>query len=446
MFYFFYAFIAGLAIIAVAAVIFKPTLFWPLLAVAAVGTGGIVVASMGLIDEIFIAATVVGFFLAVMLRNQSLSVTHRNIWSQWHIIFFLAMIFYMVFESLRGVSDLGSIRKIRWVLYFLMLGVIGFLAYKKIPPALSRRRLSTLIASTGLVYFAIYVSVGVFFETVLGRVKWDIQNFVWGGTTYAAFPIIAVMPAIFFLFKDKNRLLRILAWSTFIMVSIAAFYYDSRISFLAIIGFLVMLILLMGFRKFIRPAIIFIIIAAIFIGIFGSFSHSFKIYGKVIYEASEFAWNPAHARDIDRLAHLTIGPRLIKDDIRTFFFGYGFRTSGHMIGPALAQVYEERGMHKAALAISNYGSTVGFTALLVETGIIGMGLLIINFIFTAREIIFLRHSGMKLVLLYCLALGFAWMLITNPIDIALLYLIIMPSGFFYQLAAPDKLAKTIKLS
>jgi hypothetical protein len=80
---------------------------------------------------------------------------------------------------------------------------------------------------------------------------------------------------------------------------------------------------------------------------------------------------------------------------------------------------------------------VGFTALLVETGIVGLGLLMINFFLAGLEIIFFRPKGMKLMLLYCLALAFAWILITDPFDIVLFYLIIMPAGLFYQLAAVE---------
>jgi len=439
--YFLFAISGALSLAALAAVVLKPSRFWFFLAAASVSAGGIVVSSMGIIDEIIVGGIVAGYLVFLALSRSPVLARRKGVVDELHFLFFILMVAYMATQSVHAVFGVDGLRKLRWVLYFVMLGVLAFILLRKkilLPPA---DKLALVVSGAGFAYFSAYLGAGLLFEFISGKPKWDMQNIFWGGTTYAAFPIIAILPAVFLLFRDKLRSRRILGWLTLAAMSVAAFYYDSRISYIAIIGFLVLLLLLLGIRRFIAPAALFLGIASVFICIFWSSFYSFEVYGKVLYESAEFLWNPSQAHDAGRIAHLAVGPMLIEKDLKTVFFGYGFRTSGDLIGPALAQIYENQGMRQLAFESSRYSSTVGFTALLVETGIVGIVLLMANFILTAAKIIVSRAGKIKIVLLYCLVLAFLWLLITDPVDIVLFYLIIMPSGLFYIFLDSDNISK-----
>lgn len=432
--YFLFAISGAFSLAMLVGVVLKPFRFWRLLAATSVCTGGVVVSSLGIIDEIIVGGIIAGYLIFLAFSRFPVFNCHREAIDELHLFFFILMIAYMTTQSVYAVFGLDdlSLRKIRWVLYFMMLGILAFVLPRKKTLAPTAEKLAPVIAAAGFVYFFVYLGAGMLFEFISGKPKWDMQNVFWGGTTYAAFPIIAVLPAVFLLFQSRIRPWRVLGLLTFFVMSIAAFYYDSRISYIAIIGFLILVLMLLGVRRFAAPLSLFLAVASVFICIFWSSFYSFEVYGRVLYESAGFLWNSPQAHDTGRLAHLAIGPMLVKSGLKTALFGHGFRTSGDLIGPALAQFYENQGKRELAFQSSRYGSTVGLTALLVETGIVGVALLAINFIFTAAKIIASNAGRIKIVLLYCLALAFMWLLITDPVDIVLFYLLIMPSGLLYR--------------
>lgn len=428
-----------IGIIMLVAVALKPKLFWPLLIAATVGTGGIVIQSVGVADEYLTVLILFGCFMFFSIgKNIHSGEKRASNLEKIHWWIFIIMLAYMILQSSRGLVELESLRKVRWILYFFMLGILSFVLLRRTFPIPSPKKISFTIAATGLIYFLTYLVMGLFYQVILDRPKWDIQNVVWGGTTYAAFPIIIIMPVIIFILREKGKYYRQLGWITLCIVTIASFYYESRISWMVILAFFIFFLPALGFRKFIASFIILFLILNVSFSLFMPKWYNLKIFSQILYQGSELIWKPAETSDYGRAMHLQIAFPIISENWNTFLFGYGFRASGPLIGPHLAELYRDRGMFEIAKQAETYQSTVGITALITETGIIGLILLLANFFLTAWAILFQKRKCNRLILALSLIFAFLWMLITDPIDIILFYFLIMPSGLLIQLAKPDR--------
>jgi hypothetical protein len=116
--------------------------------------------------------------------------------------------------------------------------------------------------------------------------------------------------------------------------------------------------------------------------------------------------------------------------------GHGLRTSGDILGPHLARFFWDAGNIRLARAYMVYDNiaTNTITALVTETGCIGLLLLASNFYFVARRIFRERSNPWRGALLASLGLTGFWMTVTNVMDIALCYMLLMPSGLLIYMS------------
>ena len=79
-------------------------------------------------------------------------------------------------------------------------------------------------------------------------------------------------------------------------------------------------------------------------------------------------------------------------------------------------------------------STEAITNLLVDTGMVGLLLLLINFVLVALQIFRFKGNPNRNVLVLSLFIMFGWLFVINIVDVTLFYLMIMPYGFLIQLS------------
>jgi hypothetical protein len=398
-----------------------------------------------------------GGFIAISLGAVHFQKTPDSKWEQLHRLFFIAFMLYMIFQSLYGSMELGELRKIRWPASFAMIGLLSLVGSFRGFPLLSKKKLALIIVTTGLVYFFLYIMVGVVYELIAGmgiwvvpdpqygaafssemlNTRWLLQNYFWGGTTYAFFPLILILPALFFLIKDANIRYKQLGWITLIAVTVSALYYESRLALMVIIpAFFMVSMYTYGFRKSLPILLILLIVLGVFMKFVWADWETANFWKSYVMGTYGSIWNPLETADATRFMHFLIGPSLISSNWKIFLFGYGFRTSGPIIAKSMSEIiFLYRGVNAANnYAFYSSGSTVGFTTLLVETGMIGILLLGANILFVARKIIIQGEAVVRRLLLLALFFLYFWLFITNPVDIVLFYLMIMPSGLLIQLS------------
>lgn len=201
----------------------------------------------------------IGVFLAICIRGVSLRKNSQSRLAQIHSLAFFVMVFYMVAQSYRGMVISESLRQVRWVVCYLMLGTVAFVIGQPSLSLPSGRKAKFLILYSLVVYFSFYTLVGLVYEQVLGIPRWFFQNIAWGGTMYAVFPMVIALPAVVSFLKDKQVRARRIAWIALILMILVSFYYDSRISWLCLLIFLVGCSWKLGFRYFARYAALFLV-------------------------------------------------------------------------------------------------------------------------------------------------------------------------------------------
>ena len=221
------------------------------------------------------------------------------------------------------------------------------------------------------------------------------------------------------------------------MATVTAFYYDSRVAWLVILGFIIISIPVLGFGTFVRFAVIFLFITGLFVLFIWPEWYTFDLFWKGVIDASQSLWASPDEQHVFRKVQLEIAFPIISSSNKTFFFGHGLRVGADLIGEHAARLWVKYVPHLSSEAIETirrYGSTNGFTALVVETGVVGLLLLCMNFLFVARGIFIRKSGGVRILLLSSLAVTFLWLFICNIADFVLFYLMIMPSGLLLQLS------------
>jgi len=422
---------------------YKPKYFWPVLIFATVFGGGLWANNNTYVDEYFIYAILSGVFLGISIRRIHFYKTKENASSYFHKLAFILLIFYMIFQSFRGITFWQDLGKLRWVIYYIALGIISFFAIKNSLPIPNKKRAALLVSSSALLYLILYFSHGLFTEIFRGISRYDVQLKEWSTSAYALFSLVIAIPCAFILVNEKNKKYRIVGWATIFMALLCAFYFDSRVSLLVIIGFTIIAIFNLKFRK----SIFIIILLFIAISLYSNIVPQKNFDKKVSKDLTRtitgiYKWN--NKSDIDRKIYIPAGFMSINNGWKNFLFGYGFRTHGIIISPHLKNLYIKNGFPEKAAKINKDAGTEAFTALLIDTGIIGILLLIINFLFVAKQIYIQKKNQYKFLFLFCLLFTFLWLIIINMVDILLFYLLIMPHGLIWQLNQPIDEIKKIK--
>jgi len=418
----------------------RPKLFWPMLIIVTVGTAGIMVGGQyTFLDEYLTGCILFGSLLAILVGRITLYKTRKGAWDQLHQWIFFLMVIYMIVQAFRGLIVLESLRKIRWVIYYGMLGILSFVISQKGFPVPNVRKLSLMISGSGLAYLILYLAHGIFTEVVRGISRFDVQPGEWSTSAYALFFLSIGIPSAIFLIKDRSYRYRRVGWVVLVAATLASFYYYSRVSLLVVLAFSFVLLFKLGIRK-----VIFIIFSVLVI--FSLYSVIGNVTRRPMTRANDVFretlrstqsirfWDDSSKTDVDRKVHVLAGFSAVTENWRSFLFGYGFRTHGVMISPHLKRLYKAKRLPHLARRVRDDESTEGFTALLVDTGLIGMLLLGMNFLFVAHKIFVQKRNPHRTILLLSLLFTFLWLPVINMIDIMLFYLTIMPNGLLVQLS------------
>jgi len=415
--YLIYALVGVFAILTIA---LKPKLFWPFLIVATVATGGLMVEGHGLVEEYLVDLIILGALLALSIGAIHLKKQKEDKWETLHRVIFIIFIMYMLVQSVRGLLVLHDPRIIRWIFFYGFLGLLTFIITKKGFPIPNARKTSIIVSVSTLIYLIAYLLVGIIYESITGSSRWDLQGYIWAGSAGAVFPLVVAMPAALFLIRSKIRNDKIIAWLVIIMGMVITHYYSARSAAVMIFAFLIIALFTVKFRK----VLILIIIFAVLTMFFG-IGNTLTEYTHGIAKSAVLKSNS----ETGRLNFIYAAINAIEKNVITFLFGYGMYTNRYIISPYLYDLgyFGSGPMPKIA-------RTSGFSAQIIDVGLIGFLLFYLNIFFVARRVLFLKHNLNRLSILLALGMICLWPIISNIYDVLLLYLLIMPAGLFIQLS------------
>lgn len=399
-------------------------------------TSGIVLLNLTIWDEVF-------FLILTLLMLRRFKGIAQNEVSITKITFFdfifYTFIGYMIFQSVRGVIEFSDFQKARWILFFVLLGLFNKRSSVIQNNFSENDLLVRTIVIASIVYFLFFDFVGLFYEFGLGLNRFDFQPgharpLLFGSSAYTMFPIVISAPAAFILMRSKIKKHSRLAWALTIILLFTSFYFESRSSIIAIGLFYLSQI---GGKK-IKPLILVIIIASLFFSLFSQMGmrefSSVNRFSEELYKPFLIFSDNYQLEDVDRWVHIKIAIMPLMKDAFHFFFGYGFRTSGQIIGPYfydLMRIYDPN-KTMAFQDVNNLG-TEAFTSLLVETGMVGLALFLSLLFVNLRAIYKEENLDNKITFYLIPVVIFFWFFVINVIDIILLYLLLAPKGILFEL-------------
>lgn len=412
-----------LTVCLIAAATLRPRWVWPLLVVGAIVGSGPKLKGYVVFDELFLLALVAGVLLAVTIgavpaREQRAGGAQVALFITWAL--------FMVVQSVRGMLFEQDPRIVRWIVMYLALAALAYV--------LSRCRLRrpanqyALVAGSTVAVYAAYLAVGWYWETTVAPgARYYAQGYVWAGTAGAVFPTVVAFPAALLLIEKSRGWARVLGPLAIITMVVVAWYYDSRYSWLVMVGYL---LLWLTRRAWMLAGALAVAASLLLAGA--------RLTPQDVLE---------YVKDQTRTLQFEIAADAAGDDWTVGAIGAGVYAHRTIL-PPYAQRAFDRHVPDETLRTSwldyegqptqrGFGSTyrtTGLPAFFIDTGILGVGLLVALFVVRARA---LARSALSERRLWLAALTFGGtaMLLLNPIDLVLFYLLIVPNGLLDELAA-----------
>lgn len=412
----------------------KPHLYTRCLVIGLLSTTPLMIGYFTWYDEVFL-----GFFL--LSNMPKLTIGNHKL----HSILFVTFASYMILACFHGMLVLGSVRKIRWPIFFLILLLLLYKINNKKEKPMLDEGLAYAITVFGLFFSLVFISYGIVTEAV-GFDRSDIQAAmlgygwtniwwaIWPHFSYTTFIFIVTMPAVLMTLYDTKIKRRLVAWITFVLLIFITYYYDVRIAALYLIGSLLLLIPRLKIVQFLTM-IVLIVVIALCVNLNSSVNRGLDIFFSDLSQTAGSMWtkdadDPRASRDIDRKVWLFAIYPALTDNLLNFFIGYGFRTAGHVIAPYVDDLLILYG--KEPVGADDVGSEA-ITNIAVETGVIGIALFFSLFIMAGRAV-YLCKGNFRWIFIFSILTTIAWLFVTNIIDVVILYYILMPAGIFTQLS------------
>lgn len=439
----------------------RPRLFWHMLIIVNIVGNGPRLMGYFFWDELLTGCVILGALLRVALLNTK---PQKNVSNPAHKFVFFLWVFYMVMESIIGIMVNSDLRIIRWILFYIELGLLSSILYYRsrefpFPPV---RQFSIVVLITTVIYYIAYLAHGMIIESMLGigtlgrvAAQYLTEGFLWSGSAMAIFPTLIAMASAIFLMNDSSFKVRMLALFSMFLMMFVGFYYDSRLSWVIIFA-----MCLVSFKRFRLTKLIKIIV------LFGLMFHIFmpnNPIGKFLYtifEGTQTLWHAGES-GMGRKLQFEAGLLRLTDNQRTFLIGDGIYSHRFTINPHVNELYRKYIPEKLKFNVPSYekiraaqdvgpgGTTIfrttAFTALVIDTGIIGMTLFYLNYIFTGLKLI-KQKSTQRIILLTILFLAFMWLFNNNISEVVFLYILIMPRGLLEQLSTASSPIKFQKES
>ncbi len=414
----------------------RPDLFWPAFIIAQLGTASLMIRGYCLIDEFML---LVFLITAAFLSKPGPRAPTRP-WKRIekvHGVLFLIMCGYMSVQAVRGAWLLEDYRVLRWGVFYGSLALLYLvLRYRSFPVPLGVRHYQSIVVCSGI-YLLLYLAFGIVAEWT-GRTRYENQGEDWSGTSYAVIPLIASVPASLLLLGEmgwKNKVLA--AGLIFIGLGTGA-YYESRSSLFAITGLVLSSLIALGWRQWILA------LGILLVGYVGFWhipraEHVQDTLGieKALAESAGAIVAP-RSSDQDRQIQLEAAMKIHIADPWSAILGYGTHQHRKVLVPYLESMMKDRMPGQLPGKIAR---TTCITAILVDSGIVGIGLIALNLIFAAWSTWAGTRSMRGVFVMSCLPQALAWMFISNIQDIVLIYLFMMPQGLLLILKPDDDTQK-----
>lgn len=336
---------------------------------------------------------------------------------------------YLLAETTRTIIISGiSFPVIRWAVFSILLIILLWITF------IYRKEkvyfIFQLIVILCIGYYTTYLLQGIYSENVLHVSRWTSQGFTWPGSSYAVLSMVIGLPCSIYLFNSKNIPDRIPGILCGILSIATYFYYDSRMLFILNIGFMAGSFFYLDWKKAMKWCVIMFTVWLLMVG-YASLMRMdivlFKDYAEMTKDIGSTVIHP-ESSDYDRVIGIYAPMEAIKNNP---LFGYGTYMH-HTVLPNYYRQYADMLSHEMAANINNFIRTTAFAAYITDYGLVGLLLLLLNFLFTGIRLIIDRNK-IFLLLGFSLCMILCWLFVGNILDNILLWIAIVPYGLIYKL-------------
>ena len=194
-----------------------------------------------LIDEYWVIMLLFGLLMRkIMITNVIAETIERKSYN-FHEKAFILLTLYFLFQSLRGGLWLEDPRMLRWIIFFIIIGII-FLTFSNFKKTIDPQYVTKIIIYSCTFYFLLYFLSGYIYELLTGNSKLDLQHLYIAGTSVANFITLIYVIALI-IFHQRNKKIgtnikgtNLIIFLSFIIVMFTVVYYDSRSGIFTILG------------------------------------------------------------------------------------------------------------------------------------------------------------------------------------------------------------------
>ena len=194
-----------------------------------------------LIDEYWVVMLLFGLLMRkIMITNVIAETIERKSYN-FHEKAFILLTLYFLFQSFRGGLWLEDPRMLRWVIFFVIVGLI-FFVLRNYQRSIDPNYVAKIVLYCAIIYFLLYFLSGYIYELLTGNSKLDLQHLYSAGTSVANFITVIYVIALI-IFHQRNKKIgtnikgtNLIIFLSFIIVMFTVVYYDSRSGIFTILG------------------------------------------------------------------------------------------------------------------------------------------------------------------------------------------------------------------
>ena len=412
----------------------KPDNFIKLFLASIIIGPGIKVYGYPLIDEYWVLMLLFGLFMRKIPQSNIAMESVKKKRFSLHEIAFIFLTLYFLFQSFRGGLWLEDIRMLRWIIFFLIVG-ITFFVLRNHSQSINPQLVTNVIIYSTTLYFLLYFLSGYLYELITGISKFDLQDYLVSGSSTATFPVVIYSIALIIFFSNsRDRGTNLFIFLSFIIVAWTVIYYDSRSGIFTILFFLILNFLSQIFQKNKKVKTqLFLII--IFVLTYQIWSFNYSDSQRTIWSFLPFdkEFNVAKPKDFDNKSDLArrSAPKaalmFVGEKPTTFLFGYGWYMSRYVLIEPIREMRKRESLVGLNLGPKTPYQASGSIAMLVDTGFVGIILYIINLLFGLFAILkSLNNNKYFISILYLTIVG--WSFVGTITPLLLFHFWVMPNN------------------
>ena len=410
------------------------------LAAIIIGTG-VKINGYPVLDEFWVAMLLLGLFLRKIFVTKLNFEKSESKKFNLHEKAFIFLTLFFLFQSLRGGIWLEDVRMLRWVIFFIIVG-LSFLVLSNLKENLDPYYIAQIILYSSLIYFFLYFLSGYIYELISGKSKFgELQMLYVSGSSVATFPVVIFLIALIILndrsksYSQKNKNINFLIALSFIVVTFTLIYYDSRAGIFTIIGVLLTNLIFQLLKKNKRGIFQFFLVV-VFVSSYQFWAVNYSDSNRQIQDFLPLDKDlnlvvPKNLKSDNKKEARLLEPKtafnFITDDPFHTLFGYGWYMSRYELIEPIQQMRRYEQFIRLNLSKEKPYQASGAVALMVDTGFIGVFLFLLNLLFGFVTILKSYSSSKYVVSIVYLSI-ILWSLVGTITPLLLFYFWVMPKN------------------